>query len=91
MGPAHDSKTMGNSQQVQKHLLCLFKFRQKKKKMNMGLKVENINDLLMFYVDSSFRHPVRHCRFSEEKLVFGNVPCTKFPVLDEFENSTHRR
>lgn len=37
------------------------------------------------------RHPVRHCRFSEEKLVFGNVPCTKFPVLDEFENSTHRR
>lgn len=74
-----------------KNICCVSLNLGKKKKMNMGLKVENINDLLMFYVDSSFRHPVRHCRFSEEKLVFGNVPCTKFPVLDEFENSTHRR
>ncbi|XP_022341648.2 F-box/WD repeat-containing protein 8-like [Crassostrea virginica] len=37
------------------------------------------------------RHPVRHCRFSEEKLFIGNVPVSKFPVVDEFENTTHRR
>ena len=48
--------------------------------------------LILFHKNTvSSRHPVRHCRFSEEKLVIGNVPVSKFPVVDEFENSTHRR
>lgn len=59
--------------------------------MNMGLKVENINDFFMFYVDLFFRYLVRYCRFLEEKFVFGNVFCIKFLVFDEFENSMYRR
>ncbi|KAL5016121.1 hypothetical protein ScPMuIL_005710 [Solemya velum] len=37
------------------------------------------------------RHPVRHCRFIDKSLTVGNVPFTRFPVLDEFETATHRR
>ncbi|XP_061198077.1 F-box/WD repeat-containing protein 8-like [Saccostrea echinata] len=37
------------------------------------------------------RHPVRHCKFSEDKLVVGNVPSSKCPVVDEYENITHRK
>ncbi|KAJ8312956.1 hypothetical protein KUTeg_010329 [Tegillarca granosa] len=35
--------------------------------------------------------PVKHCRFSERRLIVGNVPTVKSQVLDEFETHIPKR
>ncbi|KAK3083875.1 hypothetical protein FSP39_004459 [Pinctada imbricata] len=37
------------------------------------------------------RHPVGHCKFYGHRLVVGNIPIEKTPVVDEFETSYYRR
>ncbi|XP_052073277.1 F-box/WD repeat-containing protein 8-like [Mytilus californianus] len=37
------------------------------------------------------RHPVKHCHFTKDRLILGNVPTSKMPFVDEFESVTHRR
>lgn len=37
------------------------------------------------------RHPVKHCHFTKNKLIVGNVPNSTMPIVDEFDSATHRR